>query len=80
MTGTPPAKAILLACPLTSERMARAWQPDLTTSRLALWRLSVATATGIMPSEDTVRAFSSLFTMIEAMASKIKGSSFAFVW
>lgn len=78
--GTPPAKAILLAWPFTSERIARVWQPDFTTSVDVLCRLNEARIMGMIPSDETVRALSSLLTMIEAIASKMKGSSFAFVW
>ena len=48
-----PANAILLACPLTSLRIAKVWHADLTTSIASLcWPMDDITR-GINPKEET---------------------------
>ena len=48
-----PANAILLACPLTSLRIAKVWHADLTTSIASLcWPMEDITK-GINPKEET---------------------------
>ena len=77
---TPPAKALLLACPLASVKMAKAWHPDFTMSAECLWRVTEDIARGMNPIEDTVREFSSLPTINDAIASNMNGSNLLLFW
>ena len=48
-----PANAMLLACPFTSDNIAKVWQADLTTSMANLCSPMDTITRGMNPKEET---------------------------